>query len=192
MSQAKFTMKKNSRIIAGLIVFFVFLFGFVLGFEQGRRSESFSKGLIAVHLVENGETAFVGDFSVVRVIDGDTIEIEGGERVRYIGIDSPESIGAENGPECFGAEAWAKNQELVGGKMVRLEKDTSERDKFGRLLRYVYVGDVFVNQELVRLGFARAVVYPPDIAHQTLIFDAEKEARDFGSGLWSACLGDFN
>ena len=118
---------------------------------------------------------------VARVIDGDTIEIAGGVRVRYIGIDAPE---VHSGEEAYGREAWAVNREMVEGKLVRLEKDVSERDRYGRLLRYVYVDDVFVNGELVRLGCAQSVAYAPDTKHQRLLDELEDEARDAHRGLW--------
>jgi len=120
---------------------------------------------------------------VVRVIDGDTVEIEGGERVRYIGIDTPEVYPSA---EYYGMEAWEKNQELVGGCLVTLERDVSDRDRYGRLLRYVYVDGVFVNAELVRLGYARAESYPPDTRHCELLEQLEEEARAAHRGLWGA------
>ena len=78
---------------------------------------------------------------VIQVIDGDTITVEGGYRVRYIGIDTPETHPV---PEAYGTEAWQVNRQLVAGREVRLEQDKSNTDKYGRLLRYVYVDDVFV------------------------------------------------
>ena len=118
---------------------------------------------------------------VVRVIDGDTIEIAGGAHVRYIGIDTPETYPEE---EFYGPEAKAKNIELVDGKLVTLEKDVSETDKYGRLLRYVYVDGVFVNGELVRLGYAEAVAYPPDTRYQWQLSQLEKEAKAAKLGIW--------
>lgn len=118
---------------------------------------------------------------VIRVIDGDTIEISGGAHVRYIGIDTPETYPEE---EFYGPEAKAKNIELVEGKLVTLEKDVSETDKYGRLLRYVYVDGVFVNGELVRLGYAEAVAYPPDTRHQWQLEQLEKEAKEAKRGMW--------
>jgi len=115
---------------------------------------------------------------VVRVIDGDTIEIEGGDRVRYLGIDTPEPN------ECYGPEATAKNRELVERKNVTLDKDVSERDAFGRLLRYVYVNDLFVNAELVRWGYASVLYYPPDVEHYELLTQLEREAREANLVLW--------
>jgi micrococcal nuclease len=126
-------------------------------------------------------------FLVTRVIDGDTIELENGEKVRYIGIDAPETVHPSKPVECFGREASAKNKELVENKRVRLEKDITDRDKYGRLLRYVYVGDLFVNLELVKLGYATSYTYPPDVKYQDLFIAAQKEARETQRGLWGAC-----
>ena len=118
---------------------------------------------------------------VIRVIDGDTIEIAGGAHVRYIGMDTPEIYPEV---EFYGLEAKAKNAELVEGKLVTLEKDVSETDKYGRLLRYVYVNGVFVNGELVRPGYARAVAYPPDVRYEWQLEKLEKEAKAAKLGIW--------
>jgi len=125
--------------------------------------------------------------SVVRVIDGDTIEVDiAGTvyKVRYIGIDTSETIHPTRGEEPYGKEASAKNRELVDGKVVRLERDVSETDKYGRLLRYVWAGDLFVNAELVRLGYAQVATYPPDVRYQDLFLQLQREAREAGRGLW--------
>ncbi len=130
------------------------------------------------------------EFLVTRVIDGDTIELENKQKVRYIGIDSPET-----GGDCFALEATLKNIELVKGKRVRLIKDKSETDRYGRLLRYVYVDDpstssgqaTFVNDFLVRGGYAIAKAYKPDVSMQSQLSEAEKEARENNKGLWKAC-----
>ena len=119
---------------------------------------------------------------VTQVIDGDTIIIEGGYRVRYIGIDTPE---IRPRLEAHGIEAWQANRQLVEGKEVRLERDVSETDKYGRLLRYVYVDDIFVNAELVRQGLARAKAYPPDIKYQDYLEQMETEAKLAGRGIWA-------
>ena len=126
-------------------------------------------------------------YYVARVIDGDTIELANGQRVRYIGIDTPETVHPDKPAQCFGQEASNKNKELVAGKRVRLEKDVSETDKYGRLLRYVYVGDVFVNLELVSQGYAYAFTYPPDVKYADVFVAAQKEARENNRGLWGVC-----
>ena len=124
---------------------------------------------------------------VTRVIDGDTIEIEGGQRVRYIGVNTPETVDPRTTVQCFGKEASIKNRELVEGKVIALEKDISETDKYGRLLRYVYIDNLFVNDYLTREGYAHASSYPPDIKYQNQLQEAETEARQNNRGLWSAC-----
>lgn len=129
----------------------------------------------------------VEGFLVTRVIDGDTIEIEGGQKVRYIGIDTPETVDPRKPIQCFGVEASNKNKELVSGKRVRLEKDVSETDKYGRLLRYVYIGDTFVNLELVKQGYAYSYSYPPDVKYQNQFTDAQRQAKDQNKGLWDSC-----
>ncbi len=116
------------------------------------------------------------------MVDGDTIIIEGGYRVRYIGIDTPEIY---PGVEAFGIEARQANRWLVEGKEVRLERDVSETDKYGRLLRYVYVDGVFVNAELVKQGLAWARAYPPDTKYQDYLEKMEAEAREAGWGMWA-------
>jgi len=119
---------------------------------------------------------------VVEVIDGDTTTIEGGYRVRYIGIDTPEVYPVA---EDFGIEAWEANRDLVEGKEVRLERDVSETDRYGRLLRYVYVDGIFVNAELLRLGLAEAKAYPPDTKYQDYFEELEAEAREAERGMWA-------
>ena len=124
---------------------------------------------------------------VKRVIDGDTVELENGERVRYIGIDAPETVDPRKSVQCFGKEASLENKKMVEGKVVRLEKDISDKDKYGRLLRYVYQGDVFINLELVKRGYAHTYTYPPDVKDSALFLEAEKEAREAHRGLWDNC-----
>ena len=119
---------------------------------------------------------------VIQVIDGDTITVAGGYRVRYIGIDTPEVYPEK---EAYGAEAWRANRLLVEGKEVRLERDVSQTDKYGRLLRYVYVDDILVNAELVKQGLAEAKAYPPDIKYQDLLEAMESAAKAAGRGIWT-------
>jgi micrococcal nuclease len=116
--------------------------------------------------------------NVVQVIDGDTIIIAGGYHVRYIGIDAPEK------GEKYYLESMQLNKDLIKGKRVRLEKDISEKDKYGRLLRYVYVDNTFVNAEIVRLGYAYARAYPPDIKYQPYLEAMETEAKQTKTGIW--------
>jgi micrococcal nuclease len=127
---------------------------------------------------------------VTNVVDGDTIDVMiGGQelRVRYIGIDTPETVDPRQPVECFGREASERNRQLVEGKSVGLERDVSETDQYGRLLRYVWVDGQMVNAALVEEGYATATTYPPDVRYAALFGDLEARARDAGRGLWSAC-----
>jgi micrococcal nuclease len=105
--------------------------------------------------------------------------------VRYIGIDAPEIVHSLEPGEQFGEEATEKNRELVEGRIVSLERDVTDRDEYGRLLRYVWLGDVMINAELVRLGYAYSYSLPPNVKYQELFLRLEREAREQKLGLWS-------
>lgn len=139
-------------------------------------------------------TAFVGEKQTVlvtRVVDGDTIEIEGKIKVRYIGINSPEiyhdSTGKKTGEQCFANESYLENKKLVEGKTITLVKDVSEKDKYGRLLRYVYVGDLFVNDYLITNGFAKIMTIKPDIKFSQQFKEEQAEAKINNLGIWKIC-----
>ncbi len=127
------------------------------------------------------------------IFDGDTISVTHGgrqHRVRYIGIDSPEvqhRRDPQSVTEPFGEEARALNEELVRGKNVRLVSDQQDHDRYGRDLRYVYLDDgTFVNLEIVRRGFARALTIRPNTRHAEAFREAEREARAERRGMWAA------
>jgi endonuclease YncB( thermonuclease family) len=124
---------------------------------------------------------------VTYVVDGDTIVLESGKKVRYIGIDTPEM--GENGKpdDCFAQTAKSVNTSLVLNQVVELEKDTSDTDKYGRLLRYVYVDGVLINDFLVRQGYARLETVPPDTGFASELKSAEQEAKINKRGLWKEC-----
>jgi micrococcal nuclease len=125
--------------------------------------------------------------AVVRIVDGDTIHVQIGDRlekVRYIGVNTPEVHHPRKGLERGGRDAVRVNRDLVSGRTVRLELDVQERDRYGRLLAYVWVGDVMVNEELVRLGYAQVMTVPPNVRYQQRFLTREREARESGRGLW--------
>jgi micrococcal nuclease len=127
------------------------------------------------------------DGSVVKVVDGDTIHVQVDgriEKVRYIGVNTPEVHHPAKGEEAGGREAAAVNRALVTGRQVRLELDVQERDRHGRLLAYAWVGDVMINAELVRRGYAQVMTVPPNVRHQALFLALQREAREAGRGLW--------
>lgn len=131
--------------------------------------------------------------TVVRVVDGDTIvaRLGGGreERIRYIGVDTPESVKPGTAVECFAKQASDFNARLVEGRKVRLVHDAEERDRYGRLLAYVYrePDDLFVNAELVRRGYATVATFPPNVRHVDELTRLAREAREGSRGLWKAC-----
>lgn len=130
---------------------------------------------------------------VISVIDGDTIEINSGIRVRLIGIDTPETKHPKKPVECFGKEASSETKRILEKKEVILQKDVSESDKYQRLLRYVFlpIEDgklLFVNDYLIREGFARTLTYPPDVKYNEQFLKAQSEAKVNNRGLWGKCL----
>jgi micrococcal nuclease len=139
--------------------------------------------------------------TVERAVDGDTIEVSvtgGGDGpgrgsavageiydVRLIGIDSPESVRPGTPVECFGKEAAAAAAALLEGESVRMVKDVEDKDRYGRLLRYVYLGDEMANARLVLNGYASAYTYPPNVRHADLLVSLQREARRSDLGLWA-------
>ena len=133
------------------------------------------------------ESNVSSNFTVSRVIDGDTIELENGERVRYLGVETPEVSHPSKVPECYGVEATERNRDLVEGLVVRLLSDGEDRDSYGRLLRYVFVDGTFVNGILVWEGYAYSRSYGEHgRLYQTLV-QLEASARDNKRGLWDIC-----
>jgi micrococcal nuclease len=126
---------------------------------------------------------------VLRVTDGDTIRVRVDgveERVRYIGVNTPEVHHPRRGEEPFGREATEANRALVEGKTVRLVTDVQERDRYGRILAYVYLPDgTFVNAALVERGFAQVMTVPPNVRHAERFLALEREARREERGLWA-------
>jgi micrococcal nuclease len=136
------------------------------------------------------ETPATATVVVSRVVDGDTVEVRlGGETedVRYIGVDTPETVKPGAPVDCFGPQASAFNHRLVEGRRVRLVLGEERRDVYGRLLAYVYLGDRFVNAELVRRGLARTLTIPPNDRYATRFERLEIAASRAGRGLWGAC-----
>jgi len=130
---------------------------------------------------------------VTKVTDGDTVRVEvggRGERVRLIGIDAPEVPWYGGPDECFGIEAGLYARSRLDGRSVRLDYDRERRDRFGRLLAYVYVGEELFNLTLVRLGYARSLAVPPNVKMSGRFAAAERDARESSRGLWAACSSD--
>jgi len=127
---------------------------------------------------------------VARIVDGDTIEVDldgGEEDVRLIGVDTPETVKPGEPVQCFGPQASAFTKDLLTGETVRLEFDRELRDAYDRLLAYVYLGEVFVNGELVEGGYARTLEIEPNTSRAPQLERLEQEAGRAGRGLWGAC-----
>lgn len=142
----------------------------------------------------NGETPRKTRASalVTRVVDGDTAEMEiegfgGEEDVRFIGVDTPESVTPDQPVECYGPEASDFTRNLIEGRRVRLEFGAEQRDRFGRLLAYVYIGEKFLNKELVSQGYARTLEIAPNTDFAGLFARIEQDAANAGRGLWGRC-----
>jgi micrococcal nuclease len=138
-----------------------------------------------------GRVAARFDATVVHVADGDTIVVDVGprtEKVRILGADTPEVVDPRKPVQCFGPEASAyTKRRLAPGTRVTLETDAEVRDKYGRLLAYVYVGGVRYDDELLRLGYARLLIIPPNGVHARAMLQAQLDARAHNRGLWGAC-----
>lgn len=124
-------------------------------------------------------------YVVARVLDGDTIELLNGEKVRYIGIDTPELRSSRKVVEYYAEEAYRANRKLVEGKKVSLEFDVQRRDRYGRLLAYVYVDGLMVNEWLLANGYARVATFPPNVKYAERFRKLEQEARKQKLGLWA-------
>ena len=127
---------------------------------------------------------------VIRAVDGDTalVRIDGGaEYIRYIGVDTPETVKPGTPVQCGGPEASVYDHRAVDGRTVRLVFDRERRDDYGRLLAYVHAGGHFVNADLLRRGLARPLPYPPNTTHAELFSHLADRAGREGRGLWSRC-----
>jgi micrococcal nuclease len=140
-------------------------------------------------LLDRGQAGGESTARVERVVDGDTIVLAGGERVRYIGVDTPESVKPGTPVQCYAKAASHFNARLVEGRRVRLRYDAERQDRYGRTLAYVFRSQdgLFVNAELVRRGYATTLTIPPNVAHADDFRQLARGARRAGRGLWSAC-----
>lgn len=142
-----------------------------------------------------GDGALPANATVVKVVDGDTIvaDVDGTkERIRLIGIDTPETKKPDTPVQCFGPEASAFTSRLLPpGTPLHLERDVEPRDKYDRLLAYVYRAEdgMFVNLEIVRQGYARLLTFPPNVAHVDEFVAAARAAEQGDVGLWAGCSG---
>lgn len=154
------------------IILFILFFFFILNNQ------------INPSIIDEQNTKDDSLFQVKRIIDGDTIQLTNNEIIRYIGINTPEKNHSNDLIRFFAQKASRKNQSLVEGKFVRLEKDISDKDRHGRLLRYVWIGELLINDYLIREGYAYVYTLPPNVKYSTQFTQAESEARANKKGLW--------
>ena len=166
-----------------LIVFIIFVLGLTL------RKKS-STGLPSSNIVPTTPvitpTLILEKRLVKYVIDGDTIVLADNSKVRYIGINTPE-LDNYGKVDCFAQNAKNFNRQLVENQIVSLEKDVSDKDKYGRLLRFVYLDGILINEMLVSQGFARTDLIPPDTKYAAIFQQAENDAKKDVRGLWKEC-----
>ena len=154
---------KTNKLFLASVIAIVFIFGLIIGYSLDRYFGSyyFEQGL------------------VTSVIDGDTIEIDNGMHVRYLGIDTPE-VG-----EPYSDFATSINRQLVEGKKVELQRGNRNKDEYGRLLRYVYIDGTFVNAELVAQGYAKAYIFDAEERYSQLLVQLEQYAKLKNKGMWA-------
>lgn len=209
-------MQSSSKLFY-ITLIFVLVSGFLFykGVEQEIRSEPINfpsilpsassivpEETVLGEDVESSSSAQLKDIinnqnliKVEKVIDGDTIEVlinNQKMRVRLIGVDTPETVDPSRPKGCFGKEASDETKRLLEGKSVILERDVSETDRYGRLLRYVYIPvteteRIFVNDYLIREGFGTVLTYPPDVKFSERFVEAQRTAKENKKGLWGLC-----
>ncbi len=165
-------MKNNKKLFSLIIAFFFFVFVFLLN----------QNTLTMTSLPEEDV------YLVSKVIDGDTIEvIKDNEtfKVRYSGIDTPELDSKNKETKCLAEKAKEANENLINNKKVKLEEDTNDKDEYGRLLRYVWLDNILINEYLVENGLARADTFLSGEKYKERIEKAEKEAKEKERGIWS-------
>lgn len=199
-------MKSQTKFLVSFIFFLLFsglglIYSSLQPSVQPPKLKSSVSPQLEVRVSEAGPSAknvlgVQGDHALVtKVIDGDTIEvqIDGNDfKVRLVGIDTPETVDPRRSVGCFGKEASSETKSLLSGKEVILQKDVSDTDRYKRLLRYVYLplenGNLlFVNDYLVREGFAKVYTYPPDVKFNQQFLEAQTFARESKKGLWGSC-----
>lgn len=168
-------------------ILLLIFFALVIGCTSNASQNLEVKPLVTEPNEKNSSSNLI-KYKVIRVIDGDTVELKNGERLRYNDIDTPETVHPSKPVECYGPQASAKNKDLVEGEIILVELGNPEKDRYGRLLGYVYIDNLFVNAELVRGGYAEVNSYGNPGSKLSNLLDIEKNAKKSMKGLWGACL----
>ncbi|MDF1618562.1 thermonuclease family protein [Petrocella sp. FN5] len=142
------------------------------------------KVLIKENLHENPKNN-LEKVKVIRIVDGDTIVVDGDVRVRFIGVDTPETVKPDSVVEIYGKEASDFTKRMIEGVYIYLERDISDVDQYGRALRYIFLEDgTLFNELLIKEGYGKVVTYPPDVKYSERFVAAQIDAREAGRGLW--------
>lgn len=189
-------LKNTSKIIFIILISLLFLF-FVFSLTiKSKNSQSITHNTstslsVNPQLVTTSplptSTSLKEKAKVSFIYDGDTIELVDKRKVRYIGINTPEINWKSDDPQCFATQSARINKEMVWGQEIEMAKDISETDKYGRILRYIWIDGIFMNDFLLRQGYAKLDLIPPDTSYSGQFKEAQKEARDNKRGLWGKC-----
>ena len=185
------------------IIFILALILLVVLFVYASQSENTQKAQILKIDLPIGKAHKYNEILVTRVIDGDTIQLQSGERVRLIGIDTPEMHDSDkllrdsqrsaqdvSTIKAMGKKAYEFTKTLLQGKRVTLEFDVEKYDRYDRLLAYIYLTDgTFANAEIVKQGYASLMTFPPNVKYADLFLKLYREAREQGRGLWDDAEG---
>lgn len=193
-------MWSNTKLLISFCITLITLGIFILWFGLKPTSEYSESSPVSTPIIEVPPSATASAVAgiegelvyVTKVIDGDTIKIEGDITIRLLGVDTPETVDPRRPVGCFGKEASNQLKSLLSGKVVILQKDISENDKYKRLLRYIYLPlengqTLFVNDYLIREGFAKVLTIPPDVKYAEQFLEAQRKAREAKKGLWGMC-----
>ena len=170
-------------------ILFILLLGLLIGCSV---EENLTSGIEIPNKEQKLENSSLNliQYEVIRVIDGDTVELKNGERLRYNDIDTPETVHPSKPIECYGPEASAKNKELVEGKIILVELGNPKKDKYGRMLGYVYVNQLFINAELVKGGYAEVNSYGNPGSKLEYLYQIESISKKEYNGMWGNCVND--
>ncbi|HWI54822.1 MAG TPA: thermonuclease family protein [Desulfobacteria bacterium] len=178
---------KKGQFFKNLIIFLAFLSIWLVGCTSGNSRAKLPDDK-APRAADSESSSGSGRYKVLRVVDGDTIVISykgKNEKLRFIGINTPEAHHPEKGAEPYGVEAAGYTKRLLENQAVRIKFDVQQRDKYGRLLGYVYLADgTFVNARLLAEGYAQVMTVPPDVRYAEYFVRLEQEARKAEKGLW--------
>jgi micrococcal nuclease len=189
MKKVKKKNKKKALTLSAVVLplLLSFIFSKLPEIDQINGIQDIPKILNLLLEEEENPGEFV-DAKVVRVVDGDTVVVryEGREeRIRLIGVDTPETVHPNKPVEAYGEEAKEYTKKKLEEKDIQIEFDVQERDRYGRLLGYIWVDGLLFNDELLRMGYARVATFPPNVKYVEMFKETEKNAKEKQVGIWN-------